>query len=96
MKQFYTKKKDGTTKQYASNYKSINDVDYLCTVYNEMNNLKARQVGSLEQQTDMCGSRIVKIGNEFGGHFVLKDGTKKELIDYIRTLIQSKERNLRR
>lgn len=95
MKNHYVKK-DGTIKQYAGTYKNINDLDYLCEVYNEMNNLKQRQVGSLERNTDMCGTRIIKIGNNYGGYFVLKEGTQKELIDYVKTMIQSKERNLRR
>ena len=93
MKNHYVKK-DGTVKQYAGSYKTINDLDYLCEVYNELNNLKHRQVGSLERNTDMYDNRIVKIGNEYGGHFVLKEGTQKELVDFLKTMIKSKEKNL--
>ena len=95
MKQFYTTK-SGETRQYKSNYKNINNLDALCDLYNDLNNLKPRQVGSLERQTDNCGSRLVKIGNEYGGYFVLKEGTQKELVEYIRAMIKSKETHLRR
>ena len=95
MKNFYCKK-DGTIKQYSGSYKLINDVDYLCDVYNELNNFKHRQVGSIEMQKDAYGSRIVKIGNEFGGCFVLKEGTQKELIQYVKVMIQSKKCNMNR
>lgn len=65
----------------------FNNIDYLCDRVNEQYNLKSRTIGSIDHYSSMTENMIVQIGNDKGGFIPLMSGTDKELIEFLKCIL---------
>lgn len=68
----------------------MNTIDKLCDRVNSKYKLKPRSIGSVERYTDMCGTALVQITNQYGGHTELIRGDEKSISSFLNNILNDK------